>query len=239
MFEHSEIYCHATKMAKLLVVDDEKDIAELISFSLQKRNHTVLLAYDGSTGLQVALKESPDLIILDQMMPVMDGKTMFLELKKDPRTATIPVIFLTAKAQTADRIQGLELGVDDYIAKPFSPKELALRTDAILKRCQKAPGKVEACYGPFRFDKNNLKFYIDYVQTDLTSIEFKLLIYIVERSGVILSRSDLLRDIWGYNDLVQSRTLDTHMKRLRQKLTPYANCIETIRGIGYCFTLPA
>lgn len=226
-------------MARVLVVDDEKDIAELVSFNLQKRNHTVHLAYDGESGLHEALQSRPDLIVLDQMMPGMDGKTVFRELKRDARTMNIPVIFLTAKAQTEDRIHGLELGVDDYVTKPFSPKELILRIEAVLKRCDDTPGSVEVIHGPFRFDKNNLKFYINGEPVELTATEFKLLIHPVERHGKVLDRSDLLRNIWGYSELVQSRTLDTHMKRVRQKLDSYSDCIETIRSVGYRFTLPA
>lgn len=225
-------------MAKVLVVDDEKDIAELVSFNLQKRGHTVQLAYDGQAGLNDALQLRPDLIVLDQMMPIMDGKTVFRELKRDARTMHIPIIFLTAKSQTEDRIQGLELGADDYVTKPFSPKELVLRIEAVLKRSENAPGSVEVTCGPFRFDKNNLKFYVDGSPVELTSTEFKLLVHLVERNGKVLDRADLLRNVWGYSELVQSRTLDTHMKRVRQKLEPYADCIETIRSVGYRFTLP-
>lgn len=226
-------------MASVLVIDDEKDIADLVAFSLQKRNHTVHLAYNGEGGLHVAYHCRPDLIVLDQMMPGMDGKAVFRELKRDPRTMDTPVIFLTAKAQTEDRIHGLELGADDYVTKPFSPKELVLRIEAVLKRCEETPGSVEITHGPFRFDKNNLKFYIDGEPVELTATEFKLLIHLVERSGKILERTDLLRNIWGYSELVQSRTLDTHMKRVRQKLDSYSDCIETIRSVGYRFTLPA
>lgn len=226
-------------MAKVLVVDDEKDIAELVSFSLRKRDHSVELAYDGRSGLDEALQSRPDLIVLDQMMPGMDGKTVFRELKRDARTMNIPVIFLTAKSQTEDRIQGLELGADDYVTKPFSPKELVLRIEAVLKRCEDSPGSVEVTYGPFRFDKNNLKFYIDGKPVELTSTEFKLLVHLVERNGKTLDRADLLRNVWGYSDLVQSRTLDTHMKRVRQKLGQYADCIDTVRSVGYRLTLPS
>ncbi len=226
-------------MAKILVVDDEKDLAELVAFNLRKREHHVELAYDGQSGLDLALQSRPDLVVLDQMMPGMDGKSVFRELRRDARTRNTPIIFQTAKAQTEDRIHGLELRADDYVTKPFSVKELMLRIEAVLKRSEKTPGKVEADFGPFRFDKNNLKFYINGTPVDLTATEFKLLLYLVERHGISIERADLFRTIWEYSDLVQSRTLDTHMKRIRQKLDSYADCVETIRNVGYRFTLPA
>ena len=172
------------------------------------------------------------------MMPVMNGWELCKEIKSDMDLSHIPVIFLTAKAQAEDRIQGLELGADDYVTKPFSPKELVLRVASVLKRCEHTPGSVIAEYGPFTFDKNALKFYIDKEEVDLTATEFKLMIHMVEREGQTLNRNDLLSCVWGYSHQAQSRTLDTHMKRLRQKLAPYADCIETVRSIGYRFTLP-
>ncbi len=226
-------------MSSLLVVDDERDIAELVAFNLERKGYEVSLAFDGVSGLEKALRERPDLIILDQMMPGMDGRAVFKELRRDSRTQGIPVIFLTARAQTEDRIHGLELGADDYVTKPFSPKELVLRVSAVLKRCESAPGSVELTCGPFSFDKNSLKFYIDHEPVDLTATEFKLLLFLVERAGQTQDRNDLLRTVWGYSDDVHSRTLDTHMKRVRQKLDKYADCIETVRSVGYRFVAPA
>lgn len=225
-------------MSVILVVDDEEDIAGLVSFNLERKGHKVIVAYDGESSLEKAFHHRPDLIILDQMMPKMDGITVFKELRRDSRTKDIPVIFLTAKAQTEDRIFGLELGADDYVTKPFSPKELALRVEAVLKRSEKTPGLVEVVCGPFRLDKNNLKFYIDGEPVEVTATEFKLLLNLVEKKGRVLDRNELLRDIWGYNETVQSRTLDTHMKRIRQKLDKYSDCIETVRSVGYRFSSP-
>lgn len=225
-------------MAKILVIDDEKAIVELVAYFAKKHDHTIEAAYGGEAGLNMAFVCKPDIIVLDQMMPGMDGKKVFQELKRDPRTKKIPIIFLTAKAQVEDRIQGLELGADDYVTKPFSLKELMLRVEAVLKRCEETPGKVEASYGPFRFDKNHMKFYLDEEPVDLTATEFKLLLYMVENHGKALDRTDLFRTILGYSDSVYSRTLDMHMKRARQKIEPYADCIETIRNVGYRFNLP-
>ena len=145
---------------------------------------------------------------------------------------------LTARAQTEDRIQGLEAGADDYLTKPFSPKELVLRVNAILKRVEAPPGGVVYEFGPFRFDKNSVKFYLENEPLDLTSTEFKLLLYLCERSGKAQDRNDLLRVVWGYSDEVHSRTLDTHMKRLRQKLGSHSALIETVRGVGYQVVSP-
>ena len=227
-----------TAMATILIAEDDHAISDLVAYNLERAGHAPVTAYDGLTALEVARRDKPDLILLDQMMPGMDGHGVLRELRRDSRTQGIPVIFLTAKAQAEDRIQGLELGADDYVTKPFSPKELVLRVASVLKRCEHTPGSVIAEYGPFTFDKNALKFYIDKEEVDLTATEFKLMIYMIEREGQILNRNDLLSCVWGYSHQAQSRTLDTHMKRLRQKLALYADCIETVRSIGYRFLLP-
>ncbi len=220
-------------MHRILIVEDEQDIAELIGFNLQRAGFEVLKAHDGIEGTEMALRERPDLIVLDLMLPGRDGYAVFRELRRDPRGVGIPVIMLTARAQTEDRIQGLEAGADDYLTKPFSPKELLLRVQAILKRADGPPGAVDFSFGPFRFDKNALKFYLDNEPGELTSTEFKLLLYLCERAGKPQDRNDLLRSVWGYSDAAHSRTLDTHMKRLRQKLGPHGSLIETVRGVGY------
>ncbi len=220
-------------MHRILIVEDEQDIADLIGFNLQRAGYEVLKAHDGIEGTETAMRERPDLIVLDLMLPGRDGYAVFRELRRDPRTVGIPVIMLTARAQTEDRIQGLEAGADDYLTKPFSPKELMLRVQAILKRADAPPGTVDFSYGPFRFDKNSQKFYLDNQPAELTSTEFKLLLFLCERAGKPQDRNDLLRTVWGYSDAAHSRTLDTHMKRLRQKLGPHGAWIETVRGIGY------
>lgn len=230
MFPRTVLIGH---MHRILVVEDEVDIADLIRFNLERAGYEVLKAHDGISGTNIAIKERPDLVVLDLMLPGRDGYGVFKELRRDARTAGIPVIMLTARAQTEDRIQGLEAGADDYLTKPFSPKELVLRVNAILKRVDAPPGMVEYEFGPFRFDKNSVKFYLENEPLDLTSTEFKLLLYLCERSGKPQDRNDLLRVVWGYSDEVHSRTLDTHMKRLRQKLGSHAALIETVRGVGY------
>jgi two-component system phosphate regulon response regulator PhoB len=219
-----------------LIIEDERDIADLIGFNLQRAGFEVIKSHDGLEGTEVALRERPDLILLDLMLPGRDGYAVFRELRRDARTANTPVIMLTARAQTEDRIQGLEAGADDYLTKPFSPKELMLRVQAVLKRFDTTPGMVDFTHGPFRFDKNALKFYLDNEPTELTSTEFKLLLFLSERPGKVQDRNDLLRSVWGYSDTTHSRTLDTHMKRLRQKLGTHGAWVETVRGVGYCVT---
>lgn len=221
-------------MHRILIVEDERDIADLIGFNLLRAGYEIIKAHDGVEGTEMALRERPDLILLDLMLPGRDGYSVFRELRRDTRTVNTPVIMLTARAQTEDRIQGLEAGADDYLTKPFSPKELMLRVQAILKRSETPPGAVDFTFGPFRFDKNSLKFYLDTEPTDLTATEFKLLLFLCERSGRPQDRNDLLRMVWGYSDSAHSRTLDTHMKRLRQKLGPHGSLVETVRGVGYC-----
>ncbi len=220
-------------MQRILIVEDEQDIAELVAFNLQRAGYEVLKAHDGVSGTLVAMRERPDLIVLDLMLPGRDGYSVFRELRRDSRTVNIPVIMLTARAQTEDRIQGLEAGADDYLTKPFSPKELLLRIQAVLKRSDGTPGTTDFTFGPFRFDKNALKFYIENEPSDLTATEFKLWLFLCERAGRVLDRTELLRTVWGYSDSAHSRTLDTHMKRLRQKLGDYGCWVETVRGVGY------
>ena len=221
-------------MQRVLVIEDERDIADLIGFNLERAGYEVTKAHDGIEGASAAIHQSPDLVILDLMLPGKDGFKVFKEIRRDPRSRETPVIMLTARAQTEDRIRGLEAGADDYLTKPFSPKELMLRVQAVLKRSDAAPGSVFIEHGPFRFDKNDLKFYLNGDPVELTSTEFKLLVYLTERAGKPQDRNDLLRTVWGYSDDVHSRTLDTHMKRLRQKLGEHAGMVETVRGIGYC-----
>ena len=225
-------------MQKILIVEDEPDIAELVSFNLQRAGFSTITAHDGIAGLDRAWSEEPDLIILDLMLPGKDGFAVFKELRRDSRTSRTPVIMLTARAQTEDRIKGLEAGADDYLTKPFSPKELLLRTQSVLRRSADTPSPTRYACGKLTFDKNSLKCFLGKERVDLTSIEFKLLLYLAERSGTPQSRGDLLRHVWGYSEDIYSRTLDTHMKRVRKKLGDDAGIVETVRGVGYCLRLP-
>ena len=220
-------------MEHILIDEDEIDIANLVSFNQERSGFQVTIASDGREGLEKVLQVQPSLVILDLMLPGMDGYQVLKEMQRDSRSHAIPVLMLTAKGQIDDRIKGLELGADDYITKPFSPKELILRVRAIIKRNRSTPGSVVFSFGPFRFDKNSLTFYLEEKPLSLTSTEFKLLLFLCQRAGQAQDRNELLKVVWGYNDDVHSRTLDTHMKRLRQKLGDSSSLIETIRGVGY------
>jgi len=220
-------------MQTILIIEDEADISDLILFNLQRNGYKVEQVYDGLKGLACAETIEPHLIILDLMLPGLDGYGVFKELRKNNHTKHIPVIMLTAKSQTEDKIIGLEAGADDYITKPFSPKELVLRVKAILRRSSLNTSGDDFVCGPFKFKKSNLQFFIKNELVELTSTEFKLMVYLCERAGMTQDRHQLLRDVWGYSEEVQSRTLDTHMKRLRKKLGECSHHLETVRSAGY------
>ena len=223
-------------MHTVLVVDDETDILELVAFNLERQQFHVLTADNGISAVQIAREKLPDMIVLDLMLPGMDGFSVYKELRADPRTSSIPVLMLTAKGEVNDRIAGLELGADDYVTKPFSPKELMLRVKALLKRTRKVTVDASLKVGDFLLERNTLKLFLAGQPVDLTATEFKLLRLLVEAAGEVQERDVLLREVWGYSDTMLTRTLDTHVKRLREKLGKYAECIQTSRGVGYRFT---
>ncbi len=222
-------------MYRVLIAEDESDVLDLVSFNLHRESIETIPAKDGILAIELALKELPDLILLDLMLPGRDGFSVFKELRLDSRTKDIPVLMLTAKAQLEDVIAGLELGADDYLTKPFSPKELILRVKALLKRSAVTSGNSVITVGKIQLDKNTLSCFIEGEKTDLTPTEFKLLLLLIEREGYPQERQDILREVWGYRDTAQSRTLDTHIKRLREKIGNQSSSIETVRGIGYQF----
>jgi two-component system phosphate regulon response regulator PhoB len=221
----------------ILVVDDEQDVLDLLVYNLQKAGFKTVTARDGAAALQKARDEVPSLIVLDLMLPQMDGIEVCRHLKVEPRTAHIPIIMLTAKAEEVDRIVGLELGADDYVTKPFSPRELALRVKGILRRIggKTAPAEVLK-FGDLIVDIAKHEVTIKGKVTELTATEFKLLTTLLERRGRVQSRDRLLIDVWGYEGDVDTRTVDTHLRRLRGKLgRGVAGYIETVRGVGYRF----
>jgi two-component system phosphate regulon response regulator PhoB len=222
----------------ILVIEDEEDVADLVRYHLRKAKYRVLTALDGAEGAELAASEKPDAIVLDVMLPKLSGFEVTKRLRGDQRTAGIPILILSAKGETESRIKGLELGADDYLPKPFSPKELLLRVQALLRR-KTAPSPETADTGPFSLDRNSLKVTLDGQRIDLTSTEFKLLSLLIGKTGTIQSREDLLQEVWGYRNTVDTRTVDTHMRRLREKLGDHAACIETVRGEGYRFLPPA
>lgn len=220
----------------ILIVEDDEDIAELVALSLERRGWRTTAVHNGAEGLEKIRTLRPDLVILDIMLPGMDGLSIFRAMKESSLTDSIPALFLTARAQLDDRLEGLKLGADDYITKPFSPRELVLRVNNILTRANAgASAQLVVQSGAIVVDKNKLSAYIAGQSLDLTTAEFKLLVYLMERPDKVQDRYELQNVLFGYADTTQSRALDTHVKRLRQKLGDYASCICTERGVGYYF----
>jgi two-component system phosphate regulon response regulator PhoB len=223
-------------MKKILVIEDEKDLAELLIFNLEKDGFSMLAAYDGLSGLAMALREEPDLIVLDLMLPGLMGTEVCKELRKESRTARIPVLMLTARGEEIDRVVGFEVGADDYIVKPFSMRELLLRIRAILRRCEdqhQPPAGKMLTIGGITVDTERHRVLSTGEEVELTSTEYKLLLYLAERPGRVFSRELLLQNVWGYNNMGDTRTVDTHITRLRGKLGAPGDLIRTVRGFGY------
>ena len=223
-------------VATILIVDDEPDVADLLKYHLQRAGYQILVAGDGARALEIARRARPEAIVLDLMLPGMSGLEVCRELRKNPNTARLGILMLTAKGQPTERISGLETGADDYVTKPFSPKEVVLRVQALVRRSQAAReggGVVES--GDIRIDKGAFEIMLAGARLELTTTEFKLLCLLVERRGRVQSRDVLLKDVWGYENSIDTRTVDTHIRRLREKLGGSADRIETLRGEGYRF----
>jgi two-component system phosphate regulon response regulator PhoB len=224
-------------MEKILVIEDDKDIAELVEFNLRAENYRVEISHNGREGLQRAQKGPPDLILLDLMLPDLNGLEVCKELKRDRRTQHIPIIMVTAKGAELDRVVGFELGADDYLAKPFSIRELTLRVKAILRRAQgkgqEQPSELQ--FGILSLDPSKYEVKVKGQAIKLTALEFKLLKYLFGMKGRVATRDMLLDRVWGYDTELNTRTVDTHIKRLREKLGDAGIYIETLRGTGYRF----
>ena len=216
---------------KILIVEDETDVTDLLSLNLRKAGFRVSTAGDGASGLQKARDDRPDFIILDLMLPKMSGLEVCRILKSDAATARMPILMLTAKAEEIDRIVGLEFGADDYVTKPFSPREIVLRIRAIFRRGEKADESLSA--GPISIDPARHEVRVNGRQVHLTSIEFKLLQRLMQRRGRVQDRDRLLNEVWGYETVIDTRTVDTHVRRLREKLGKAGDAVETVRGFGY------
>ena len=217
-------------------MDDEPEAVELLEFNLKQAGLEVIAAADGAEALRKARSAAPSLIVLDLMLPEIDGLEVCKMLRRDPATARIPIIMLTAKAAEIDRILGLELGADDYITKPFSPRELVLRVQKILKRGRSDLEEPRALkFGNLVIDPPRHLVTWRGKRVELTATEFKLLVILGQRQGRVQSREQLLRDVWEYNSLIDTRTVDTHMRRLREKLGQAGRHLETVRGVGYRF----
>jgi two-component system phosphate regulon response regulator PhoB len=220
----------------VLIIEDDKDILNLVAWHLKAADYEVLKAEDGVSGLETALREKPDLVVLDLMLPGMDGLDVCKTLKRNKETGAMPIIMLTARGEEADRIVGLELGADDYVVKPFSPRELVLRVQAVMRRAAApAPAQDVLAEEGIAVDVQAHRVWIDGEEVVLTATEFKLLSELMHNRGRVLTRDRLLDRVWGYQFEGYARTVDTHIRRLRQKLGPYAHLVETIRGVGYRF----
>ena len=221
---------------KILIIEDDKDISELLEYNLKQEKFACEMVANGASGLSKARRGLPDLIILDLMLPDMGGLDICRALKADEKTRAIPVLMLTAKGAEVDRIVGLEMGADDYLTKPVSPREVILRIKAILRRLKDRKWEESAKifqYGILAVDASKFEVLVSKKEVKLTAIEFKLLQYLLSTKGRVATRDHLLDQVWGYEVALTTRTVDTHIKRLREKLGKAGAYIETIRGIGY------
>jgi len=217
----------------ILVVDDERDIVELVRYNLAQAGYRVVSAMDGRQAVDMARRERPDLVVLDLMLPTLPGAEVARILKQDEKTRTIPILMLTARGEEVDRVVGFELGADDYVVKPFSPRELVLRVQAILRRDDKETQEERIVHDPLVIDVGAHIVRLKGKEIVLTATEFKLLHRLARRPGRAFSRDQLLSEVWGYGGEIETRTVDTHMKRLRAKLGPVGDWIQTVRGVGY------
>jgi len=221
---------------RILVIDDEPDLLELVRHNLDRNGFQVETAASGKEALEALRRSQPDLVVLDLMLPDLSGTEICRRIRSDPELEKLPVIMLTAKAEEVDRVVGFELGADDYVTKPFSPRELTLRVQAVLRR-RNAEAAVGAVLeeGQLRLDADRHRCFVDDAEIVLTAKEFELLRTLMSRPGRVLTREQLLDQVWGSDIAVTPRTIDTHLKRLREKLGPSGHLIETVRGVGYRF----
>jgi two-component system phosphate regulon response regulator PhoB len=219
----------------ILIVDDERDILALLDFNLRQEGFRTLLASSGAEALAQLRREVPDLVVLDLMLPDISGNEVCRSVKSDTRTRHIPVVMLTAKGEEIDKVVGFELGADDYVTKPFSVRELVLRLKAVLRRAGTRPGSAPAPerVGPIRVDTEAHRAFVGGEEVVLTPLEFKLLLTFMSRAGRVQSREQLLADVWDMSSELETRTVDTHVKRLRDKLGVARDLLETVRGVGY------
>jgi len=225
----------AVATQRVLVVDDEPDITGLVAYHLAKAGYRVITAGNGTEALKSVREERPDLVVLDLMLPGLSGYDVLAELRRREATREVGVILLTARKEEPDRIKGLTLGADDYLAKPFSPQELVLRVGAVLRRLAAPPvaasGRMAA--GPIQLDQSAHRVAVDGRDVELAATEFKLLRTLLEREGRVQSRTQLLQNVWQAQPDIQTRTVDMHVQRLRTKLGKAGDWIETVRGVGY------
>jgi two-component system phosphate regulon response regulator PhoB len=221
----------------ILIVEDEQDLLTTLDYNLQREGYRTRCASNGRQALALAeQRPPPDLVLLDLMLPDMSGTEVCRLLRASERTRHVPVLMLTAKGEEIDRVVGFEIGADDYVVKPYSVRELTLRVRAILRRTRTGESEGERIeFGRLRVDVSAHRAWVDDEEVSLTALEFKLLTTLLERRGRVQTREVLLTDVWGFSAEVTTRTVDTHVKRLRQKLGPAGRYIETLRGVGYRF----
>lgn len=219
---------------KVLIIEDDRDVVELVRHYLEKESFSLESAEDGVSGIEKALNYKPDLIILDLMLPELDGLEVCKELKSNPKTSSIPIIMLTAKGEESDKVVGLELGADDYLVKPFSPKELIARIKALLRRYKKIPEKEKFySYGKLTLDSSKYEVHFEGNLIELTLKEFALLECLLRNKGRVLSRDFLMDEVWGYDYYGGMRTVDVHVRRLREKIPALSSAIQTVKNLGY------
>ena len=223
---------------KILIIEDEPDIRKNLEYNLSREGYSVLTAASIAEAEQLIYSNNLSLILLDLMLPDGSGLDLCKKMKSDPDVQNLPIIILTAKDDEVDKVVGFELGADDYVTKPFSVRELILRIKAVLKRGdnKKDIVEIDRQFGDLKIDIDSHEVYVDGDLVNLTALEFKLLIQLVDRRGRVQSREQLLADVWGYSAEVSTRTVDTHIKRLREKLGTMGKYVQTIRGVGYKFS---
>lgn len=223
-------------MAKILVIEDEADIQQVLDYNLRQAGYEVMAALKGKDGLRMAREQHPDLVLLDLMLPDLPGTEICRALKDDMATRTMPVVMLTARGEEIDRVVGFELGADDYVSKPFSVRELMLRIRAILRRGERdEPHAAAINFGDLAIDRDAHRVWVRGDEVHLTALEFKLLVTLYDRKNRVQSRASLLDHVWGVDTRISTRTVDAHVKRLREKLGHARDYIETVRGVGYRF----
>jgi two-component system, OmpR family, phosphate regulon response regulator PhoB len=223
-------------MARILVIEDEADIRQVLDYNLKSAGHEVLEAARGSDGLRLLREREPDLVLLDLMLPDMPGTEVCRAIKDNPATRALPVVMLTARGEEIDRVVGFEIGADDYITKPFSVRELVLRIRAVLRRRELPVSdgpNIE--FGNLRIDRGAHRVWVEGEEVELTALEFKLLVTLYERRNRVQSRGALLDEVWGLETKISTRTVDAHVKRLREKIGAARDYVETVRGVGYRF----
>ena len=226
-------------MARVLIVEDEADLASLLVYNLTSVGHSAEAVTTGASALARLREGRLDLVLLDLMLPDIAGYEVARMIRADPATSATPIIMVTAKGDEADRVRGLELGADDYVVKPFSVQELLLRVKAVLRRNHPhSPATGPLCAGQIRLDPTRHEVQVEGAPVALTALEFRLLRTFLERPGRVQTREVLLSDVWGIEADITTRTVDTHLKRLREKLGPAGELLETIRGVGYRLTVP-